>query len=309
MYLQQPTAKNYSSSSRAAVKAGKKQLHRVHKHVWKLAYYACSLLLNLVSFHWLPVYGKPVLPGSTSPSPVPLYQQSSTDEVDREAAHESTPLPPPSVENIPRPLSPTKLTPVAHSPLRYQSDIDLEVLRRKLANAPRPLKKRSSITEPEGPSGPNIQKLLYQRFNTLAGGIESGAGGTPFYQPDSPLNFMATALGDVDTANGNLMESSMLAEPSAEPSISIPPPTSSVSPTTNDNENQPTHLSSDSGGAQSDDASDPSLKDTHEDNHNNNHTNVTDTQSSLVPEAHSPAEQDTTAQSATPLDASTVSWH
>uniref|UniRef100_A0A671QMK6 Protein phosphatase 1, regulatory subunit 13Ba n=1 Tax=Sinocyclocheilus anshuiensis TaxID=1608454 RepID=A0A671QMK6_9TELE len=197
MYLQQPTAKNYSSS-RAAVKA---------------------------------VYGKPVLPGSTSPSPVPPYQQSSTDEVYREATQESTPLPPPSVENIPRPLSPTKLTPVAHSPLRYQSDIDLEVLRRKLANAPRPLKKRSSITEPEGPSGPNIQKLLYQRFNTLAGGIESGVGGTPFYQPDSPLNYMATTLGNVDTANGNLMESSILAEPSSEPEIPIPPPTSSVSPT------------------------------------------------------------------------------
>uniref|UniRef100_A0A8C1Q9F4 Apoptosis-stimulating of p53 protein 1-like n=1 Tax=Cyprinus carpio TaxID=7962 RepID=A0A8C1Q9F4_CYPCA len=215
MYLQQPTAKNYSSSSRAAVKA---------------------------------VYGKPVLPGSTSPSPVPPYQQSSTDEVDREAAQESTPLPPPSVENIPRPLSPTKLTPVAHSPLRYQSDIDLEVLRRKLANAPRPLKKRSSITEPEGPSGPNIQKLLYQRFNTLAGGIESGVVGTPFYQPDIPVNYMATTLGNVDTANGNLMESSILAEPSTEPEIPIPPPVSSVSPTADDNENQPTHLSSDSGG-------------------------------------------------------------
>uniref|UniRef100_A0A672P706 Apoptosis-stimulating of p53 protein 1-like n=1 Tax=Sinocyclocheilus grahami TaxID=75366 RepID=A0A672P706_SINGR len=214
MYLQQPTAKNYSISSRAAVKA---------------------------------VYGKPVLPGSTSPSPVPLYQHSSTDEVDREAAQESTLLPPPSVENIPRPLSPTKLTPVAHSPLRYQSDIDLEVLRRKLTNAPRPLKKRSSITEPEGPSGPNIQKLLYQRFNTLAGGIENGVGGTPFYQPDSPLNYMATTLGNVDTANGNLIESSILAEPSAEPEIPIPPPTSSVSPTADDNENQLTHLCSDSG--------------------------------------------------------------
>uniref|UniRef100_A0A9J7XXQ7 Protein phosphatase 1, regulatory subunit 13Ba n=1 Tax=Cyprinus carpio carpio TaxID=630221 RepID=A0A9J7XXQ7_CYPCA len=266
MYLQQPTAKNYSISSRAAVKA---------------------------------VYGKPVLPGSTSPSPVPLYQHSSTDEVDREAAQESTPLPPPSVENIPRPLSPTKLTPVAHSPLRYQSDIDLEVLRRKLANAPRPLKKRSSITEPEGPSGPNIQKLLYQRFNTLAGGIENGVGGT-FYQPDSPLNYMATTLGVVDTSNGNLMESSILAEPSAEPEIPLPPPTSSVSPTADDNENQLTHLSSDSGGVQSVDASDHSLKDTNEDNHNNNHTNATDTQPSSVPEPHSPAEQDTTAHPGTP---------
>ncbi|XP_056332638.1 protein phosphatase 1, regulatory subunit 13Ba isoform X4 [Danio aesculapii] len=263
MYLQQPTAKNYPSSSRTAVKA---------------------------------VYGKPVLPGSTSPSPVPLYQQSSTDETDREAAQENHPLPPSSVENFPRPLSPTKLTPVAHSPLRYQSDIDLEVLRRKLSNAPRPLKKRSSITEPEGPSGPNIQKLLYQRFNTLAGGIESGVGGTPFYQPDSPLNYMATTLDVVDTANGNLMESSMLVEPSAELAM-VPPPTSSVSPTADDNENKLTQLSSDSGGAQSADALEHSPKDTHEDNHNNNHTNVTDTQPSSVPEPHSPAEQDIRAQS------------
>lgn len=143
------------------------------------------------------VYGKPVLPSSsTPPSPLsfgqsggafPLLQgqPSGEDTLDGEYDdHESfqhlePSAPPPSVENIPRPLSPTKLTPMVHSPLRYQSDADLEVLRKKLANAPRPLKKRSSITEPEGPSGPNIQKLLYQRFNTLAGGIEgNGVGGS-----------------------------------------------------------------------------------------------------------------------------------
>lgn len=56
----------------------------------------------------------------------------------------------------------------AHSQLRYQSDADLDILRRRLSNAPRPLKKRSSITEPEGPQGPNIQKLLYQRLVALA---------------------------------------------------------------------------------------------------------------------------------------------
>lgn len=56
----------------------------------------------------------------------------------------------------------------AHSQMRYQSDADLEVLRRRLSNAPRPLKKRSSITEPEGPQGPNIQKLLYQRLGMLS---------------------------------------------------------------------------------------------------------------------------------------------
>lgn len=46
--------------------------------------------------------------------------------------------------------------------------MDLEALRKKLFNAPRPLKKRSSITEPEGPGGPNIQKLLYQKATLAA---------------------------------------------------------------------------------------------------------------------------------------------
>ncbi|XP_034050691.1 apoptosis-stimulating of p53 protein 1-like isoform X2 [Thalassophryne amazonica] len=179
MYLQQPQAKNYGSlSNRAAVKA---------------------------------VYGKPILPSSSaSPSPVPFPQGGAArggDAPDKEILGagkgdgcDGQILPPPSVDSIPRPLSPTKLTPVAaHSQLRYQSDTDLEVLRRRLSNAPRPLKKRSSITEPEGPQGPNIQKLLYQRFNTLAGGIEGGSGNT-FYQPDC-------LLGDMDSihsANGNI---------------------------------------------------------------------------------------------------------
>ncbi|XP_076604493.1 apoptosis-stimulating of p53 protein 1-like isoform X4 [Chaetodon auriga] len=181
MYLQHPQAKNYGSlSNRTTVKA---------------------------------VYGKPILPtSSTSPSPVPFLQgggggvraggEDVTDKEGGKGGGESSDgqiLPPPSVDNIPRPLSPTKLTPVAHSQLRYQSDADLEVLRRRLSNAPRPLKKRSSITEPEGPQGPNIQKLLYQRFNTLAGGMEGGSA-TTFYQPDC-------ILGDMDnihSANGNV---------------------------------------------------------------------------------------------------------
>ncbi|XP_068194149.1 apoptosis-stimulating of p53 protein 1-like isoform X2 [Antennarius striatus] len=182
MYLQHPQAKGYGSlSNRAAVKA---------------------------------VYGKPILPtSSASPSPVPFLQggggggggMKAEDVTDKDGgkgesdASDGRSLPPPSVDNIPRPLSPTKLTPVAHSQLRYQSDNDLEVLRRRLSNAPRPLKKRSSITEPEGPQGPNIQKLLYQRFNTLAGGMEGSPGNT-FYQPDC-------ILGDMDNihpANGNV---------------------------------------------------------------------------------------------------------
>ncbi|XP_019495142.1 PREDICTED: apoptosis-stimulating of p53 protein 2 [Hipposideros armiger] len=122
--------------------------------------------------HFSSVYGKPVVasaqnqqqhpeniysgsqgqPGSPEPEPEPV---SSAQE-----NHEN--------ERIPRPLSPTKLLPFLSNPYRNQSDADLEALRKKLSNAPRPLKKRSSITEPEGPNGPNIQKLLYQRTTIAA---------------------------------------------------------------------------------------------------------------------------------------------
>ncbi|ELW47196.1 Apoptosis-stimulating of p53 protein 1 [Tupaia chinensis] len=188
------------------------------------------------------VYGKPVLPsGSTSPSPLPFLHgslstsapqaQPSSECAEKEPEQEG-PAPPgdgSTVESLPRPLSPTKLTPIVHSPLRYQSDADLEALRRKLANAPRPLKKRSSITEPEGPGGPNIQKLLYQRFNTLAGGMD----GTPFYQPSPSQDFMGT-LADVDNGNtntnGNLEESAP-----AQPTVPLPDEPVPVSDA-NDNE-------------------------------------------------------------------------
>ncbi|XP_010605588.1 apoptosis-stimulating of p53 protein 1 isoform X1 [Fukomys damarensis] len=183
------------------------------------------------------VYGKPVLPsGSTSPSPLPFLhgppQPQPTPECAEKEPEPEGPAAPgegSTVESLPRPLSPTKLTPIVHSPLRYQSDADLEALRRKLANAPRPLKKRSSITEPEGPGGPNIQKLLYQRFNTLAGSME----GTPFYQPSPSQDFVGT-LADVDNgntnANGNLDESTP-AQPTA-PLPNEPAPSSDA----NDNE-------------------------------------------------------------------------
>ncbi|XP_037687644.1 apoptosis-stimulating of p53 protein 1 isoform X3 [Choloepus didactylus] len=187
------------------------------------------------------VYGKPVLPsGSTSPSPLPFLhgslstgtpQPQPPPECAEKDLEQDSPAPAgdSSVESLPRPLSPTKLTPIVHSPLRYQSDADLEALRRKLANAPRPLKKRSSITEPEGPGGPNIQKLLYQRFNTLAGGME----GTPFYQPGTAQDFTGT-LADVDNgnanANGNL-GSPASARPTAPLPVGLAPPSDA-----NDNE-------------------------------------------------------------------------
>ncbi|XP_070704910.1 protein phosphatase 1, regulatory subunit 13Bb [Pempheris klunzingeri] len=258
------------------------------------------------------VYGKPVFPpSSTPPSPLPFVQAggafpllqgqpSGEDTLDGEFddheffQHPEPLAPPPSVENIPRPLSPTKLTPMVHSPLRYQSDADLEVLRKKLANAPRPLKKRSSITEPEGPSGPNIQKLLYQRFNTLAGGIEgngvggsgggNGAGnGTPFYQPANPAGYLG---GDsvADTDNGNLPSDTPLLPPlGAEESGSEAPP-----PSTDANDNEPLP-------APPEELEDAAEAEGPEDDNNNNVGGSEASLPSPVPEVTTPEESGMTA--------------
>nr|XP_033794833.1 apoptosis-stimulating of p53 protein 2 isoform X2 [Geotrypetes seraphini] len=114
------------------------------------------------------MYGKPVIPGNGAQTqqqgqPSIHCQGSPEPELEIIVSSQETQ----ETERIPRPLSPTKLLPFLSNPYRNQSDADLEALRKKLSNAPRPLKKRSSITEPEGPNGPNIQKLLYQR-TTLA---------------------------------------------------------------------------------------------------------------------------------------------
>ncbi|KAM4663080.1 LOW QUALITY PROTEIN: apoptosis-stimulating of p53 protein 1 [Discoglossus pictus] len=216
------------------------------------------------------VYGKPVVqPGSSNSSPLPFLhgvpppntshsQSESTDQ-----AQEGEIVPPSgennSVENIPRPLSPTKLTPIVHSPLRYQSDADLEALRRKLANAPRPLKKRSSITEPEGPSGPNIQKLLYQRFNTLAGGIEAA----PFYQQSNSQDFVGI-LADVDngntSTNGNMEEAV-----SVPPAIVSPAPEPHIPSDDNDNNKLPSPITEELISSEIIDQ----ISETTEDNNNN----------------------------------------
>ncbi|KAM4772831.1 apoptosis-stimulating of p53 protein 2 isoform 2-T2 [Rhinophrynus dorsalis] len=120
--------------------------------------------------HFPCVYGKPVI-GSGSqnsqPSGQPAENTCTDGQVKSSSPDPESETPSQETERIPRPLSPTKLLPFLSNPYRNQSDSDLEALRKKLYNAPRPLKKRSSITEPEGPNGPNIQKLLYQR-TTLA---------------------------------------------------------------------------------------------------------------------------------------------
>lgn len=100
-------------------------------------------------------------------------------------------------ERIPRPLSPTKLLPFLSNPYRNQSDADLEALRKKLSNAPRPLKKRSSITEPEGPNGPNIQKLLYQRTTIAA--METIS--VPSYPSKSSSSVTASTESPIDIPN------------------------------------------------------------------------------------------------------------
>ncbi|XP_031418016.1 LOW QUALITY PROTEIN: apoptosis-stimulating of p53 protein 2-like [Clupea harengus] len=152
------------------------------------------------------VYGKPVLPssGGQQQSHNPLDGShsdrlvTSETEVDQAGstlsssssstatASSSSDAPTQETDRAPRPLSPTKLLPFLSQPFRHQSDADLEALRKRLHHAPRPLKKRSSITEPESPAGPNIQKLLYQK-TTLAAMETTAVMGppAPFFQPSS----------------------------------------------------------------------------------------------------------------------------
>ncbi|XP_076867676.1 apoptosis-stimulating of p53 protein 2a isoform X3 [Brachyhypopomus gauderio] len=120
--------------------------------------------------NFVSMYSKPLIPPGPQPQHVENPYLERPGGADAETASVGNGGPAPEnqePERVPRPLSPTKLLPFISNPYRNQSDVDLEALRKKLYNAPRPLKKRSSITEPEGPAGPNIQKLLYQK-TTLA---------------------------------------------------------------------------------------------------------------------------------------------
>ncbi|XP_041960918.1 apoptosis-stimulating of p53 protein 2b isoform X1 [Alosa sapidissima] len=156
------------------------------------------------------VYGKPVLPstGGQQHNPPdgshgdrPFTAETEVDHAGSTASSSSSsaattsssgdapPAQQETTDRAPRPLSPTKLLPFLSQPFRHQSDVDLEALRKRLHHAPRPLKKRSSITEPEGPAGPNIQKLLYQKTTLAAMETTTVVVGTatppppPFFQP------------------------------------------------------------------------------------------------------------------------------
>uniref|UniRef100_A0AAX7VGA1 SH3 domain-containing protein n=1 Tax=Astatotilapia calliptera TaxID=8154 RepID=A0AAX7VGA1_ASTCA len=154
------------------------------------------------------VYGKPVLPASSRQQSISSENHSFNSEFCAPDGSEADNSCPGNTEgiggetaehSIPRPLSPTKLLPFISNSHRNPSDADLDNLRRRLQHAPRPLKKRNSITEPEGPAGPNIQKLLYQK-TTLA----------------------AMETIPMETANSDESESD-LKEPLPEKSLTPPP--------------------------------------------------------------------------------------
>uniref|UniRef100_A0A3P9HLM4 Tumor protein p53 binding protein, 2a n=1 Tax=Oryzias latipes TaxID=8090 RepID=A0A3P9HLM4_ORYLA len=167
---------------------------------------------------FISMYGKPVIGNGSSPIPENPYLERRSPALESEVDHtgangvgpSSSEGPQPETERIPRPLSPTKLLPFISNPYRHQSDGEFEALRKKLYNAPRPLKKRSSITEPEGPAGPNIQKLLYQK-TTLAA-MET--------TPAEPLS--SAASDPVPTPSEQTLPQSAILE--AEEIIPPPPP-------------------------------------------------------------------------------------
>ncbi|ERE72458.1 apoptosis-stimulating of protein 2 [Cricetulus griseus] len=171
--------------------------------------------------HFSSVYGKPVIAAAQNPQQHPenIYSCSQGKPGSPEPETESVSSGHESHENerIPRPLSPTKLLPFLSNPYRNQSDADLEALRKKLSNAPRPLKKRSSITEPEGPNGPNIQKLLYQRTTIAA--METIS--VPSYPTKSPSSVTVNTENPVEIPNPYLH-----VEPEKDVGSSVPEPLS-----------------------------------------------------------------------------------
>lgn len=188
------------------------------------------------------MYGKPLISSGASQHPENPYLERHSPAPESEVDHvginnmgpSSSEGPQPETERIPRPLSPTKLLPFISNPYRHQMD-DLEALRKKLYNAPRPLKKRSSITEPEGPAGPNIQKLLYQKTTlaametvttpttpTLSGEADRAAEGSMGQHDQSTLSGAENLISE--TGQGQLPAHI------PGPNVSIPAPAEDTKP-------------------------------------------------------------------------------
>ncbi|XP_034444708.1 apoptosis-stimulating of p53 protein 2-like isoform X2 [Hippoglossus hippoglossus] len=177
------------------------------------------------------VYGKPILPASGGQQSVSSDNTglnsgacvSDGSEADNSCLGNGEGVSGETAERAtPRPLSPTKLLPFLSNPHRNPSDADLEALRRRLHHAPRPLKKRSSITEPEGPAGPNIQKLLYQK-TTLAAmetiPMETVSPAETYIQPGVHDN----RDGGVDVDDNTGLSFNQLLAESPDDSLTPPP--------------------------------------------------------------------------------------
>ncbi|XP_044069638.1 apoptosis-stimulating of p53 protein 2a isoform X2 [Siniperca chuatsi] len=190
------------------------------------------------------VYGKPVIPSGGAQHPENPYLDRRSpaleSEVDHSGANNVGPSPSegpqPETERIPRPLSPTKLLPFISNPYRHQSDGDLEALRKKLYNAPRPLKKRSSITEPEGPAGPNIQKLLYQKTTLAAMETTVTTPNTPAYAGEAEKAVEGSVPSPLSGAENHPSETGQTLEGGQLPShipganVHIPAPAEQTKP-------------------------------------------------------------------------------
>ncbi|XP_026165170.1 apoptosis-stimulating of p53 protein 2a isoform X2 [Mastacembelus armatus] len=196
------------------------------------------------------VYGKPVIPGGASQHPENPYQDRRSPAPESEMDHNGANLgssssegPQPETERIPRPLSPTKLLPFISNPYRHQVDGELEALRKKLYNAPRPLKKRSSITEPEGPAGPNIQKLLYQKTTLAAMETTVATPTIPTYTGEGEKGAEGF-MGPLNGAENHLSEAGQTLEGGQLPShipgsnVSVPVPGEQTQPSSAISENE-----------------------------------------------------------------------
>lgn len=204
--------------------------------------------LNVCFLSLISVYGKPVIPSGSSFHPENPYLERRSpvpeSEVDHGVPSSVGPSPPegpqPETERIPRPLSPTKLLPFISNPYRHQSDGDLEALRKKLYNAPRPLKKRSSITEPEGPAGPNIQKLLYQKTTLAAMETTVTTPTTPTYASEAEkaaeasagphVPSLASGAENSSSEMGETVEGGQLPPHIPGANVPAPPPTEQTKP-------------------------------------------------------------------------------
>ncbi|XP_048378164.2 relA-associated inhibitor isoform X2 [Stegostoma tigrinum] len=110
------------------------------------------------------------LPSNSRHSPLPLPEMG---EVETEIANILQPGDSPDAENIPRPLSPTRLQPVSLPD--SEAIQDMEELMRIRAAIPRPLKRRTSIEQPVQWLVPmQKQAHLYQQLTKLF--TRSGAG-------------------------------------------------------------------------------------------------------------------------------------